>query len=130
MKFRYLLPAILWSLLILWVLSVPGSSFPKTPFLAIPHFDKLVHLGIFAVFTFLLGYGLSKQPARWCQKYVYTITLLLGVIYSMLTEVVQHIFLAERTGDFWDFIADVAGCLVGILILKHGKQYLPAFMHK
>lgn len=129
MKFKYLLPVILWSLVILWVISIPGNNIPKTPFLAIPHFDKLVHFGIFAVFAFLLNYGLSKQSSVFCQKYQYTIALLIGVIYSAATELLQYIFISVRTGEFWDFMANTIGCMLGVLVFKHGKKYLPAFLY-
>ncbi len=129
MKFKYLLPVILWSLVILWLISIPGSNIPKTPLLAIPHFDKLVHFGIFAVFAFLLIYGLNKQSTAFCQKYQYTIALLAGVIYSAGTELLQHIYISSRSGEFWDFLANLAGCVVGLLVFRHGRKYFPAFLY-
>ena len=129
MKFKYLLPVILWSLVILWLISIPGGNIPKTPFLSIPHFDKLVHFGIFAVFAFLLNYGLSKQSSVSCQKHQYNISLLIGVIYSGGTELLQYMFIVGRFGEIWDFAANMAGCCVGLLVFKHGRKYFPAFLY-
>ncbi len=128
MKLKYLLPVILWSLVILWLISIPGSNIPQTPLLKIPHFDKLVHFGIFAVFAFLLSYGLIKQASVICQNHTYTISLLVGVIYSAGTEILQYCCIPGRFGEFWDFMANAAGCLVGIIAFKYGKKYFPAFL--
>lgn len=129
MKFKYLLPVILWSLIILWLISIPGSNMPKTPLLAIPHFDKLVHFGIFAVFAFLLNYGLGKQAAVFCQKHQYIISLLIGGVYSAGTELLQYFFIPARSGEFWDFLANLAGCVVGVLVFKYGRKIFPAFLY-
>lgn len=129
MKFKYLLPVILWSLIILWLISIPGSNMPKTPLLAIPHLDKLVHFGIFVVFAFLLNYGLSKQASVFCQKQQYTISLLIGVIYSAGTELLQYIVISARSAEFWDFVANFTGCVVGVLVFKYGRRLLPAFIY-
>ncbi|WP_214000168.1 VanZ family protein [Arsukibacterium sp.] len=63
------------------------------------HVDKLAHFGIFAVLTALLwkGFKLAPLPAF----------LLLG-IYGGAVELAQHYF-TRRTGDWLDWLADIAG---------------------
>ncbi len=130
MKFRYLLPPVLWSLAILWIISIPGTSIPTSRFLNIPHLDKLVHLAVFAVFTFLLSYGLHMQEINVFKKHPYTISLLVGVVYSILTEWIQLRFIHSRSGEFYDLIADVTGCLMGVILYFYLKRYIPSFLHK
>lgn len=130
MKFRYLLPSVLWSLIILWIISIPGTSIPSSKLFDIPHFDKLVHAAVFAVFTFLLTYGLRMQQIIVLNKYPYTISLLVGVVYSMLTEWIQLRFVDSRSGELYDLIADLAGCLMGVLLYYYLNRYFPSFLHK
>lgn len=126
MKLRYFLPAVVWSLIIVWIISLPPAIIPKTPFLNIPHFDKLVHAFIFAVFIVLLNYGLIRQSSFWTRKYLYTISLVIGVIYGAGTEWIQLHFIAGRTGEWWDFAANITGCLAGTLVFMYLKKQFPA----
>jgi hypothetical protein len=65
--------------------------------------DKLVHAAIFAV-VMLAGRRarLSRVPL-----------LLLTVVQAPVSEVVQATLLPGRTGDPWDVVADLSGCLLG-----------------
>jgi len=130
MKLKYLLPAIIWSFIILWLISIPGSSIPETPFLNIPHFDKLVHAIIFAVFAFLVSYGLFMQKNSVFSRYHYTITLVLGVVFSVVTEWIQLEFVVGRSGEFMDLVADLAGCLLGMIAFYYRKYYIPTKLLK
>lgn len=71
------------------------------------HIDKVAHFGIFAVLTALLwkGFRLAPLPAF----------LLLGV-YGGGIELAQHYF-TRRTGDWWDWLADIAG-IVGFYLVR------------
>ena len=70
------------------------------------HIDKVAHFGIFAVLTALLwkGFKLAPLPAF----------LLLG-IYGGAVELAQHYF-TSRTGDWWDWLADIAGVVAFYLV--------------
>jgi VanZ family protein len=130
MKLKYLLPAIVWTLLMLWLITIPGSSIPETPFLNIPHFDKLVHAIIFAVFTFLVNYGFFMQKKLVYSRHHYTISLVLGVIYSVFTEWIQLEFVVGRSGELMDIVADLTGCLLGAIAFYYRKYYLPISLLK
>ncbi len=124
---RYLIPALIWSLLIFWIISLPGSSIPKTPLLQLPHFDKFVHVSIFMVFAFLLAFGIDKQEVKGIQRNIYTITIAICVIYSTGTEWLQHNYVPGRHGDFWDILANLAGSLTGLMIYLHRISLLSFF---
>lgn len=128
MKFVYLLPAIVWFFVIFWIISIPGSSIPKTPLLSIPHFDKLVHTGMFAAFVFLLIYGLEKQSTGLFFRYHYTFPLIIGVIYSISTEWFQYMFVPGRVGEIWDVAANITGCFTGSVMFYYRRRFLPAFL--
>ncbi|MFO7978626.1 MAG: VanZ family protein [Bacteroidales bacterium] len=85
--------------------------------LTIPHIDKIVHLGMFLVFGTLLAYGFYLQENPWyARKYYGTITIMLGMVYGGLTELLQHYFLNMRSGTFFDFLANLFGTIFGVLI--------------
>jgi hypothetical protein len=65
--------------------------------------DKLVHAGVFAL-VMVAGRraGLPRLPL-----------LLLTVVQAPVSEVAQALVLPARTGDPWDVVADLAGCLLG-----------------
>lgn len=67
----------------------------------IAHFDKIAHFGIFAVLSLLLWKAFRLS-------YI-AILVILGS-YGALVEVVQHYF-TRRSGDWLDWLADMAGIL-------------------
>lgn len=117
---RYNLWGILWGLLIILLTVVPGRVFPTLPtFLDLFQPDKLVHVFIFTIYFFLQARGLTLQdryPS--IQRNANLITYLIGFTLAALTEIVQEYIVPMRDGNIYDFIADVAGCLLGWLAFK------------
>jgi VanZ family protein len=72
----------------------------------IPDADKIVHAAIFAV---VAASGLrARLPLAW------VVGLLAA--HAVTSELVQHWFLANRTGDPADVAADLVGVAVGVFI--------------
>jgi hypothetical protein len=72
----------------------------------IPFADKGVHVAIFAV---VAASGLrARLPLTW----------LVGLLaaQAVVSELVQHWFLANRTGDPLDTVADLVGVAVGVFL--------------
>ncbi|TVQ95176.1 MAG: hypothetical protein EA393_00055, partial [Bacteroidetes bacterium] len=61
MRFWHLLPAIVWTIVIFFIIAIPGSSIPESPLFLIPHFDKIIHAAIYFLLGLLLTYGFAKQ---------------------------------------------------------------------
>jgi hypothetical protein len=68
--------------------------------------DKVVHAALFAVVA-LTGRRAGVPPA-WLAG------LLLA--HAVLSELLQHLVLPNRSGDPWDALADAVGVLVGMLL--------------
>lgn len=130
MRIKYLLPAIIWTLVTMVLISIPGSAFPSTSLFKIPHFDKLVHLGIFAVFALLANYGLYMQRDFFFSRYHYTISLVSGVIFGVITEWFQLHYVPGRSGEWPDLLADVLGSLAGMVMFYYSRKYFPSFFNK
>ena len=112
-KFLYGPLGLYW-LLIFILTSIPGKSIPKL----LGGVDKLKHFGAYFVLSILLGFSLHLQnrfpklSKRWM-----VFTLIITSIYGLLDEGHQ-IFIPGRAFDWWDLVADVAGSILGIFIVK------------
>jgi VanZ family protein len=99
-----------WFLLTTLLLAMPGNALPKTS-IDIPFFDKLVHVGLFAILCFLFVRALT-QPTF----YKITVITLTAIVYGTIMEYVQLYLVAYRSFDVNDIIADAAGAFAGVLI--------------
>lgn len=86
------------------VLFAPPSDVPSSP----PGVDKLVHLGLFAALAF---------ASRWAgiARNVVAVAL---VVYAAVSEVVQGTDLVGRDATVGDWVADVGGIALGLLLWR------------
>lgn len=118
MAFKYLIPALAWGLIILLAISLPPGNIPKTGLFSIPHFDKLVHFALFAIWGLMLFAGFRKQrPGSLFQRNPALLAVATGFIYAILTELLQHFCLTGRQGSYFDVLADLFGTVFGVLVL-------------
>ncbi len=94
------------------VLFAPGSDVPAAP----PGVDKLVHLVLFLALA-LAG--------RWAGIGLRPLAVLL-VVYAGASEVVQAVSDLQRSGSVVDWLADVAGAALGLLLWAGVQRRVPA----
>lgn len=111
---NFILP-IFWAACVLILSAWPGSGFPKSPF---DGFDKLIHLTIYLIFSFLLCRSLYHHFHKIKSLKIYWLGFLLPVFYGMLMEILQEYIFIRRSGDWYDVLANASGALVGLLIFK------------
>ena len=101
---------------------LPGYCFPK-----VRNFwewfgpDKIVHSLMFGVLAFFIIFGYRKEYCEREKPYrvkLQLITLLIVAVYGALTELLQKYVFIGRSGNIYDFFADVIGCLLGIFVFK------------
>ena len=103
-------PAIAWTLLVIFLLCIPGSMLPSEIHFPIPQFDKLVHISLFGGFVLLWNFYLSKRAFTFRQmlKWFFLIFLLsIGIGIGM--EFLQRCCIPYRDFDTEDIIADMIG---------------------
>lgn len=121
MRHRVVL-AVLWTIVILvlcWTPPVFLHVSERTGSITqLLHLDKIIHAGIFTVFSVL---WLRTRPVakRW-----YVSVLLAGTALAAITEIVQNLPIINRDGNFEDFIADFAGVLFGFPLFHWLEQKL------
>jgi len=109
--FRYKTVAVTWLLIMCVLFFLPGSALPKEGWLDAIHFDKFVHIGLFAVLLFLWRSAFDAKV----NHYGY-ILLLMAISYGFLVEVVQLYWISNRSFDLYDVAADTAGSILGLFI--------------
>jgi VanZ family protein len=114
---RNSIPGILCGIAILILTGIPGSVFPRVkPAIGL---DKVVHILMYAGFAFLCIWGYRKQfisNGKAYQKRALLLTATISICYGGVTELMQEFLVPSRTGDWFDFIADTIGTLIGVLI--------------
>jgi VanZ family protein len=94
-------------------LTLPGTAFPQENWLDKIWADKWIHIGMFSIMVFLFCWAFYKKaPAQKLQRY-FIIAGLLALSYGIIMEFVQLFFVAHRSFDIGDIIADGIGSLIG-----------------
>lgn len=111
-KFLYIPLAFYW-LVIFILTSLPGNSIPK---MILGFSDKAKHFGAYLVLGFLLSFALHFQKKYIIfNKHSARFTFLIIFIYGLFDEIHQ-IFIPGRYFEWFDFLSDILGGLIGIFI--------------
>lgn len=114
---------VLWLITCTVLLSLPGRAFPKENWLEKIWFDKWVHIGLFAILVVLWCWAFQPlQPDKKKRFTPYLLFALLWLAYGTGMEFVQKYWIANRSFDTGDIIADGVGCLAGF-VYSH-MQYI------
>jgi len=114
-RILWLAAAMVWFIICTVLLCMPGSAFPESSWLEnIPLFDKWVHIGMFAIMTFLMC-KMAEASGHFTKKIFIPIALSCFA-YGVLMEFVQHYWIPYRSFDVWDMVADGAGAAVGLAV--------------
>lgn len=114
MRYLFLLPAFLWSVMILYVTLIPGKDVPEVNIS-----DKLIHFGVFAGLLTLTYSGLLKEGIGSPLRKAIIYSLLMGIV----TECLQ-MFIPGRSFSYFDLIANIAGILVPVLFIRKLRSRL------
>lgn len=118
------IPGIAWFFLVLILIVTPGYDLPKADKWMIQiSYDKLIHIGLFAVMAFLFMYPFIKSSLLWKQKWQYCIKIALcTAIWGLCTELIQKFFVPSRSFDLTDLLGDSIGALLALIFCR--KYYL------
>ena len=110
--FKYNWPSILWAAFIFVICMMPHRHIPR---ITIPHFDKVVHTGIYAVLACLMYLGwLSQGSFDWLRRKTFVKVLLVCMVYGLLIEILQGVLTTDRSFELLDELADSVGALMGL----------------
>ena len=101
---------LLWTLIIIILLCMPGQMLPSEQGFSIPQFDKVVHISLFGGFVFLWNLYLSKRYTALKKLLkLFFLTFILGNTLGIGLEFIQKYFIPMRDFDLADIIADMIG---------------------
>lgn len=111
---RYFWPALFWIAGIFVLTLMPGNYIPKVgSFWNLFSPDKLVHLFLFGVLGWLVIKGLNGTNPGMVFGHSYMVAIGLALFLGFATEMLQYILPIGRSGNIYDFIADIAGSALG-----------------
>ena len=118
---------ILWCIVILVLMGIPGTYIPKgNSFLNLLSPDKIIHLLLFAVFSILLMDALRQSERLLQQKYLLNyIIISFGIVFGILTELLQYSVFIGRNGNVYDTIADSVGVVLGVVLYPVVQRFFP-----
>jgi len=125
MKLFLFIKPIIWLALICYGLFLPANDLPTVPFLQIPHFDKMVHFGLFFIFCLLLFRPFKRLDLK--QYYWAPAT---AIFFGALLESIQRTLSTSRSSDINDFFANTAGIAASVLfflLFVSGKKWEKLF---
>lgn len=120
LNFKKFIPGIIWFLLTLTAISIPGYDLPEVDnWLIEINYDKLIHVGLFAVLAFLFMRPILKSNlvAKLKWRYVFIITIAC-IIWGFCTELIQKFFIPGRSYSLSDWLADGLGAIVAFVFVK------------
>lgn len=120
LRFIQFLPGIAWFLFVLALICLPGEDMPEEPgWFDIPHFDKMVHAGLFGGIVFWFCLPFKKAALNRDNKANWFIKITVAtILWGIATEYMQRFFIAGRQFDLVDWAADSAGAIVALLISR------------
>lgn len=116
-KAKYVHYALLFfCLLIFTESSIPGDKLPKADF---EYSDKFIHVAIYFILYILFFYSLKYQTKSVkLHRFSFEFALLFTVLYGASDEIHQY-FVPNRSCEFYDWVADIAGALIGLITVKY-----------
>ena len=88
----------------------------------IPHIDKLVHGILFFTLIYLWQWYFYKRKITALQVFSTKALFIALMFYGIIVEVLQGFLPIPRGGDFFDFLADLIGALLGIVAFNYFKN--------
>jgi VanZ family protein len=110
---------VIWAILIWAFSSIPNTELPNFSFWRILSGDKLIHIFLYGVLSFLLvGSSLKQHMYRRIRYNASLFTLIATSVYGVLIELYQEFVLTDRYGDWADALANFAGAFLGLILFR------------
>jgi polysaccharide biosynthesis protein VpsQ len=108
---------IAWIIIVLIAIAWPSPSIPEID--KIEYSDKIAHMLLFGVVTFLTNEALTRNGFR---PMLAAITgLLAGTVYAGLAEIIQ-LFVPGRSCSLYDFYAGVLGSIIALTVIYYRRR--------
>ena len=104
---------LIWFAIMCYLLFMPANQLPSEPFLKIPHFDKMVHFGMFFILCLFLF-----RPVKSLTPNYYFWAPIAALSLAVLLEFLQQKITVSRSSDIYDFWANAAGLSSAVVFYR------------
>ncbi|MBV1922590.1 MAG: VanZ family protein [Flavobacteriaceae bacterium] len=111
---------VLYTILVTIAFLLPSTGKLNLIDLGIP-IDKLLHIIIHSILAFIWLNIIFIQKSQEINSKLISITVISCVVYGIIIEISQGLFIESRDADFLDIIANSVGTLLGFLIFLKVK---------
>jgi len=111
---------VVWTVVLLFLMTVPMAENPMPRTSIFRYWDKIAHVGLFAVTGFVSVFG-ARFFRRFGSRLFFGLSLSLFLAFG--TELAQA-YLSYRSGEFYDLMADLLGIFAGLFV------YLALYLHE
>jgi len=96
--------------------SFPAETYPEVEIVGA---DKLVHIGVYGLLAFFCYLSLiHREKVSLFKMYPLIMTVVICSIYGASDEIHQF-FVPNRDAEMWDWVADTAGALIAVIIIRY-----------
>lgn len=127
-SFKKILPGIIWLIIIVILLSLPGSAFPSKNWMSKIWLDKWVHIFLFGMLTILFCLPLlyNKEKLLLHSIMYIIVATLISIMVGVIMEFVQKYFIPNRSFEILDIAADSIGSIIGcVFCMQRYKKISP-----
>ncbi len=110
--------------LIFFASTIPANEVEKVSWLSVPYLDKLIHLGMYFLLTFVMIFDILKAKPNNTFKKNILVSGIIALSIGGSLEIFQMYLTSSRSGEFLDFLFNAAGVVCAILfwgILRKSK---------
>ncbi len=112
---------VIWVLLMFVMLLLPNDLLQqnRNSLFNIPYSDKIMHCGLFAVFTFLLQNAVLLNSKTEIKKQ-YFVCFVVALLFGLFTEILQALTYqwCGRRFELVDYLSDLLGVVFALLFFK------------
>jgi len=104
---------VIWTVILIILLCLPGSMMPGTGIFSIEHLDKVVHVILFGTNVVFWGWYFVNRSHPQSQNRIFLSAGFITIILGIVLEFVQLYFIPNRSFDGYDIVADAVGAAGG-----------------
>lgn len=112
-KFKIKPLSLFWAFIILLLSLLSFQNIEKEKLELIPHLDKLAHLSMYFILSFLMSIDYFKKTKKKIMSIF--IPAAISILYSGILELLQY-FSTYRSVDIYDFLFNCIGSVMGVIL--------------
>lgn len=85
--------------------------------------DKIIHILMYCVLTCFLCIDTMNEQ-KWKKNSYILICFLYPIVFGGIIEIIQELYFPPRTAEWFDWVADIVGVVIGFTLFKVISPYI------